>query len=222
MRGNANRSAPCTAAADMRARTLGSAISVASARHNDAGSCVSTSRPSTPCRTMSRRAGRRRGHHRHTARHRLDQHVAEPFVVRAQRKHVGARDVLPGILLKAAQDDRRVEAALRGCAPESPALRSPVPRMNSRTSICCRSSAPSRRSAAGSSSLRRVGRRRRSPAAATAARIADRAAARAARVTASRSTGLGTTAICSRRTPKASTRSSATPCDVVTIRSAAA
>ena len=77
-----------------------------------------------------RRAG---GDDRHAARHRLDQHVAEPFVARGQREHVGARDVPPGVPLKAAEHHRvrrgrSRRSAARIAASSSPCAENEQPR----------------------------------------------------------------------------------------------
>ena len=61
------------------------------------GVCGSTSSPSTPCLTMSRVPADAVATTGTPQRHRFDQHVAESFVVRAQREHVGAGDVLPRV-----------------------------------------------------------------------------------------------------------------------------
>ncbi len=57
------------------------------------------------------RAGRAGGDDRHAARHGLDEDIAKPFVAGGQCEHIGARDDLPRVALKAAQHHRVLEAA---------------------------------------------------------------------------------------------------------------
>ena len=87
-----------------------------------AGVCSRTSSAVHAVADDLARAGRAGRDDRHAARHRLDEHVAEPFVARGQREHVGARDVLPGIPLKSAQHARRRRgrAAAICCAARLP------------------------------------------------------------------------------------------------------
>ena len=87
------------------------------------------------------RAGRARRDDRNAARHRFDQHVAEPFVARGQREDVGARDVLPRVAPGSRRARPRRRDRVAAICSRIAASRSPCPRMNSRAGTVRRSSA---------------------------------------------------------------------------------
>ena len=212
----------CRAGGDSRRRSVSSVSTRSSAAATAAGSCRSTSRPSTPSLHDVARAGRAGRDDRHAARHRLDQHVAEPFVARRQREHVGARDVLPRIASESrTAPPRRRDRGRRRCARIARSS-SPCPRMNSRAGTRCaqqRQRVDQQRivlrfgQPAGGDDHRPLPSRR--------VRGIERLAAPRRRRRRGRP-GCARPGCGAAPRRSASTRSSATPCDVVTIRSAAA
>ena len=205
----------------MRRRNAASSSTRASAAANAAGSWRSTSSPSRPDVTISWVPGELGRDDRDAARHRFDEHVAEPFVARRQREDVGARHVAPGIAPKSAEVDTPAETTV--CderAHRRFLIALPQDEQRRRQSAAAGSRTP--RSTADSSSLPQGGPRRRSPAAAIARRRSRRSAPVPRTRRPRHRPGLWTTRMRPGLPPNDAIRSSATPRDVATIRSAAA